>query len=396
MNSLKLGQNKNILLCVTGGIAAYKAIDLASMLQKSGYSVRTVLTEAARQFVSPLNFAAITHNSVHESLWTDADPIPHITLADWADLIVVAPATANALAKAAHGIADDLLSTLLLAHQKPILWVPAMNVHMFENPVTQKNLALLKERGDHILSPAKGMLACGYEGQGKYPPNLEVQHAIACYLEHSEDLQGKKVLVTAGGTSEAIDPMRTIGNRSSGKMGIALARALALRGAEVSLVYANISVEVPYLVREAIKVITAAEMREAVLRLAPAMDWIIKCAAVSDYKPAISNPQKIKKGENLTLNLVPTVDILAELGRKKPSGQIIVGFAAETQDLLAHAQSKLTAKNLDLIVANHLDNAALDTNQIYIIGTQGAVSEDPLSGTKSELAHLIIDRVKAL
>lgn len=396
MSDLRREEARNILLCVTGGIAAYKAIDLASMLHKAGYAVRTVLTKSAGQFVTPLNFAAITHDSVHESLWEDADPIPHISLADWADLIVVAPATANAVAKAAHGIADDLLSTLLLAHQKPVLWVPAMNVHMFENPITQKNLSLLKERGDHVLSPSEGMLACGYEGQGKYPPNPEVLQAIACYLEHSEDLRGKKVLVTAGGTSEAIDPMRTIGNRSSGRMGIALARALALRGAVVSLVYANIAVEVPYLVREAIKVSTAAEMYEAVIRLAPAMDWVIKCAAVSDYKPAITNSQKIKKGESLTLNLVPTVDILAELGRKKAPGQLLIGFAAETQDLLANAQSKLIAKSLDLIVVNHLDNAAADSNQIYLIGKEDANPDGPHSGMKSELAHLILDRIIAL
>lgn len=383
-----------ILLCVTGGIAAYKAIDLASMLYKAGYIVRTVLTESARKFVSPINFAAITHNSVHASLWEDSDPIPHINLADWADLLIVAPATANSIAKAAYGLADDLLSSLLLAHQKPVLWVPAMNVHMFENEVTQKNLALLEERGHHILSPSSGMLACGYEGKGKYPPNPEVLQAIACYLKRGMDLKGKQVLVTAGGSSEAIDPMRVIGNRSSGKMGIALARALALRGASVSLVYANISVELPYMLQSTIQANTVDEMYEAVIGLAPGMDWIIKCAAVSDFKPAQSSEHKIKKGDSLRLELVRTRDILAELGKIKKTGQKLIGFAAETDDLISNATAKLQAKKLDLIVANHLNNAASDQNQIHIIGHDRA--PESLSGDKAELAHAIIDRVKEL
>lgn len=391
-----MSNTSRILLCVTGGIAAYKAIDLASMLHKAGYEVNTLLSQSAMKFVGPINFAAITHNTVHQSLWEDADPIPHINLADWADMMVVAPATANSIAKAAHGMADDLLGSTLLAHQKPVLWVPAMNVHMFENPVTQRNLNILREAGHHVLSPASGMLACGYEGMGKYPPNIEIMHAISCYLVYGEDLSGVKAMVTAGGTVECIDPMRTISNRSSGKMGVAIARALALRGAEVTLIYGSISVELPYLLSESVKAESVDEMYSAVMQRAPQMDWIIKCAAVSDFKPQKSVEHKIKKGGNLSLELVATKDILADLGTRKKPGQKLIGFAAETDDLITNASTKLKAKNLDLIVANLLDNAAADTNDITLIDTHNANSTASIKGTKAELAHIIIDRVKAL
>ncbi|HQQ67389.1 MAG TPA: bifunctional phosphopantothenoylcysteine decarboxylase/phosphopantothenate--cysteine ligase CoaBC [Candidatus Cloacimonadota bacterium] len=385
-----------ILLCVTGGIAAYKAIELSSMLNKAGYEVKTLLSPSAMKFVGPVNFAAITHNSVHYSLWEDADPIPHINLADWADMMVVAPATANSIAKAAYGLADDLLGSTLLAHQKPVLWVPAMNVHMFENPVTQKNLNILREAGHHVLSPASGMLACGYEGKGKYPPNIEIMHAISCYLVYGEDLSGIKAMVTAGGTVERIDPMRTISNRSSGKMGVAIARALTFRGAEVTLIYGAISVELPHILSESVKAESVDEMYSAVMQRAPQMDWIIKCAAVSDFKPLNAEEHKIKKGDTLRLELVATKDILADLGKHKKPGQKLIGFAAETDDLIANAATKLKAKNLDLIVANLLDNAASDTNEITILSAQNANSITPIKGTKAELAHIIIDRVKAL
>ncbi|HNX38887.1 MAG TPA: bifunctional phosphopantothenoylcysteine decarboxylase/phosphopantothenate--cysteine ligase CoaBC, partial [Candidatus Cloacimonadota bacterium] len=237
--------DRKILLCVSGGIAAYKAIDLVSRLTKQGASVRTIMTEGALKFVSPINFAALSGEAVHTSLFEDSDPIPHISLADWADLLVVAPATANVLAKAAHGISDDLLSATLLAHNKPVLFVPAMNVHMYENAATQDNIKILKARGHHVLEPDSGMLACGYEGKGKYPPNEEIVFAIETYLEHVQDCKGLKVLVTAGACEEAIDPMRFITNRSSGKMGLAIARAFSLRGAEVDLLFAGIDQAVP-------------------------------------------------------------------------------------------------------------------------------------------------------
>jgi phosphopantothenoylcysteine decarboxylase/phosphopantothenate--cysteine ligase len=385
-----------ILLCVTGGIAAYKAIDLASMLHKAGYEVKTLLSQSAMKFVGSISFAAITHNSVHHSLWEDADPIPHINLADWADMMVVAPATANSIARAAHGLADDLLGSTLLAHQKPVLWVPAMNVHMYENPVTQRNLDILREAGHHVLSPTRGMLACGYEGIGKYPPNIEIMQAISCYMVHGKDLSGIKAMVTAGGTVERVDPMRTISNRSSGKMGVAIARALALRGAEVTLIYGAISVELPHMLSETVKAESVDEMYSAVMQRAPQMDWIIKCAAVSDFKPLNTMEHKIKKGGNLSLELVATKDILADLGKQKKPGQKLIGFAAETDDLIANASTKLKAKNLDLIVANLLDNAATDTNEITLLDAQNTNSSPSIKGTKAELAHIIIDRVKAL
>lgn len=386
-----MDKKPRILLCVCGGIAAYKAIDLASQLYKAGYEIRTILTQAAHEFVSPLNFAAITHSFVHSSLWEDSDPIPHITLADWAELIVVAPATANMLAKAAHGLADDLLSCVLLAHKKPILWVPAMNVNMYSNPATVANICILRERGNHILEPATGMLACAYEGKGKYPPNPEVIFAIRSYLHYGRDLIGKKVLVTAGATTEKIDPMRTITNRSSGKMGIALARALSLRGAQVSLVYARVSTEIPYHLYEAVQALSVDEMYAEVMSRAGRMDWIIKCAAVSDFKPKTVYADKIKKGGQLTLDLIATPDILAELGRNKSPKQKLIGFAAETQDLAENALKKLKSKHLDLIIANHLSNADKNTNSLQIISEKA----EPLhiEGDKFELAHQIIDRI---
>lgn len=389
---------KKILLCVSGGIAAYKAIDLASRLVKLGFAVKTILTPNATKFVTPLNFAAITHESVHVGMFDDADAIPHITLADWADLIVVAPATANVMAKAVHGIADDLLSAVMLAHTKPILFVPAMNVNMYANPATQANLGVLKDREHHVMLPETGMLACGYEGRGKYPPNAEVAHAVQCYLEHGEDLSGKKVLITAGATAEPIDPMRTISNRSSGKMGLALARALALRGADVTLIYANVDGDIPYYLHKSKHCPTVDEMYAAVLKERGGKDWIIKCAAVSDYKPEASSAQKIKKADAMTLKLIRTPDILAELGKKKPSKQKLIGFAAETEKHIENALHKLETKHLDMICLNDLNTAGSDATSVTII-TKAPANNDNypvLSGTKLEVAHHIINYIKQI
>lgn len=385
---------KKVLLCVTGGIAAYKAIELASMLKKQGYAIKTVLSEDARKFVSALNFEAITQDSVHHSLWDDVDPIPHITLSDWADIIVVAPATANTIAKAANGIADNLISSTLLAYNKAVLWIPAMNVKMYDHPATQDNIEKLKAMGHYVLEPEYGMLACGYKGKGKYPPNEEISYAIRSYLAHKRDLVGKKVLVTAGATVEKIDPMRMISNNSSGKMGIALARALYLRGAEVHLVYGKITQSLPYYLENAVQTLSVDEMQKEVNRVADSMDWIIKCAAVSDYKPAEESSNKIKKGSSLTLKLLPTQDILAELGKRKPAAQRLIGFAAETENLIANAQDKLTRKNLDMIIANSLSNAGSDDNSIHIITSTGDIQEH--FGKKFDLAHKIIDRITRL
>ncbi len=387
--------DNKILLCVSGGIAAYKAIDLASRLTKLGCEVKTVLTANAQEFVAPVNFEAITHSSAHTSLWEDSDPIPHITLADWADLIVVAPATANIIAKAAAGLADDLLSTLLLAHTQPALFIPAMNVHMYNHPATQANLATLRQRGNHILEPDSGMLACGYEGVGKYPPNDDVVHAIRCYLKHTEDLAGTSVLVTAGATAEPIDPMRMISNRSSGKMGIAIARAFALRGAKVTLVHGQVAGDLPINLYKTIFAPTVGEMYDAVMQEADSARIIVKCAAVSDYKPASVATQKIKKGAKLSLELVPTPDILAQLGKQKKPGQILVGFAAETEKLEEHAKAKLERKNLDLICVNHLDTAGADQTRLILIGAKSKKNR-VLTGDKFDVALQLTEHIASL
>jgi phosphopantothenoylcysteine decarboxylase/phosphopantothenate--cysteine ligase len=384
-------KKKNILLCVSGGIAAYKAIDLCSRLYKLGYEIRTILTDGACKFVSELNFAAISHYSTHTSLWEDSDPIPHINLADWADLMIVAPATANVMAKAAHGLADDLLSATILAHTKPVLYVPAMNVHMYENEATQANIAVLKARGHYVLEPDTGMLACAYEGKGKYPPNSQVVLAIQTYLAYKQDLIGLSIMVTAGATKEDIDPMRHISNKSSGKMGFALATAAALRGATVTLIHGDSALEIPYLVAKTFHTPDVDSMHKACMEEAPAQDWIIKCAAVSDYRPDTKTEHKIKKSDELQLRLVKTVDILLELGRTKRPGQLLIGFAAETDELQANALKKLQAKNLDLIVANDLRVSGKDETEAIVFCSKG---EYAIKGSKFEAAHSILDVIK--
>lgn len=384
---MKLSARK-ILLCVSGGIAAYKAIDLASQLSKTGAEIKTIMTAGAEEFIKPINFGAITHGSVHSSLFTDADPIPHINLADWADLMVVAPATANVIAKSAHGISDDLLSATILAHTKPILFVPAMNVHMFENQATQANLNSLRERGHLVLEPDSGMLACGYTGQGKFPPVEEILWAIRLYLDYKQDLRGIRVLLTAGACVENIDPMRCITNRSSGKMGLALARALYLRGADITLIHAQMEAKAPYYLHKVIRAVSAAEMDKAVTANSKDQDWIIMCAAVSDFMLETQATDKIKKGKDISLKLVQTKDILAGLGKKKTANQLLIGFAAETQNLDKNAKAKLEKKNLDLIAVNHLKVAGSEDTRLNVIS---ANSNTKLEGDKFTVALSLID-----
>jgi len=386
-------KDKKILLCVTGGIAAYKAIDLASRLHKAGALVRSVLTANAQQFVTPINFTAITTQSVHTEMFTDEDPIPHITLADWADLMVIAPATANIIAKARVGIADDLLSSTLLAHTKPVLWVPAMNVNMYSHPATQDNIKTLRIRGHFVLEPITGMLACGYEGKGKYPPNDEVIAAIDTYVNHARDLEGIRILITAGATAEPIDPMRNITNRSSGKTGLALARAAALRGAKVTLIHAQISQSIPYYLDKVISVETVDAMHKAVKAELKHNDWLIMCAAVSDYKPDKPQFHKIKKGMDLSLHLVPTPDILSDIVTLRKQGQKIIGFAAETNDLEANAREKLLKKHLDLIIANDLSVAGADQTQATAISTADSIH---LTGSKLDVAQKILNIIMSV
>ncbi len=390
---------KNILIGVTGGIAAYKVVEVASRLKKSGANVRVMMTRNAAEFVSPRTFQEITGNAVSVEMFGDAANfhVAHIALADFADAILIAPATANFLAKAAYGIADDLLTTTVIASDKPLLIAPSMNTKMFDNPATQANLNILRERGAIILEPATGELACGTSGKGRLPEPVEICAAVEKFFD-SGNLRGKKILVTAGGTVEAIDPVRYIGNRSSGRMGYEIARAAVAAGAEVVLISGKSELEPP-LGLKFVKVEAAVEMREAVLAEFDSVDAVIMSAAVADYR--VKNPaaQKIKKSaDTLTLELVKNPDILRELGGLKKS-QVLVGFAAETQNVLDYARKKLVEKNLDFIVANDVTAAgagfSVATNIASIIWRGGDVENFPKM-SKAELADKIIERVADL
>lgn len=391
--------NKNILIGVTGGIAAYKVVEVASRLKKSGANVRVMMTKNATEFVSPRTFQEITGNAVSVEMFGDAANfhVAHIALADFADAILIAPATANFLAKMAHGICDDLLTTTVLACDKKILVAPAMNTKMFDNPATQTNLEILKSRGVKILEPATGELACGTSGKGRLPEPVELcaeLEKIFC----EPILSAKKILVTAGGTVEAIDPVRYIGNRSSGRMGCEIAKSAADSGAEVILVAGKIEVEPPKNLT-VIRVESATKMREEVLKHFETVDAVIMSAAVADFR--VKNPaaQKIKKSDEiLTLELVKNPDILRELGTLKKN-QILVGFAAETQNVLEYAKKKLAEKNLNFIVANDVTaegaGFGVPTNIASIIWRDGTVESFPKM-KKSALAEKIIERVANL
>ena len=393
--------NKNILIGVTGGIAAYKVVEVASRLKKSGANVRVMMTSAATEFVSPRTFQEITGNAVFVEMFGDAAHfhVAHVALADFADLVLIAPATANFLAKAAHGIADDLLTTTILAFDKEILIAPSMNTKMYENPATQANLSLLKSRGVKILEPNAGMLACGVVGKGRLPEPEEIYTAIErFFIADTKILSGKKILVTAGGTVEAIDPVRYIGNRSSGRMGYEIAKYAVNVGADVILISGKSEMEPPSDLKF-IKVESALQMRDAVLESFNAVDAVIMSAAVADYR--VKNPaaQKIKKSaDTLTLELVKNPDILKELGGLKKS-QILVGFAAETQNVLDYARKKLVEKNLDFIVANDVTaegaGFGVSTNIASIIWRGGNVENFPKM-SKADLAEKIIERVASL
>lgn len=390
---------KNILIGVTGGIAAYKIVEVASRLKKSGANVRVMMTKNATEFVSPRTFQEITGNAVSVEMFGDAANfhVAHISLADFADAILIAPATANFLAKMAHGICDDLLTTTVLACDKKILVAPSMNTKMFDNPATQANLEILKSRGVKILEPATGELACGTSGKGRLPEPIEICAELEKIFD-SGTLTGKKILVTAGGTVEAIDPVRYIGNRSSGRMGCEIAKSAAEAGAEVTLIAGKIEVEPPKNLT-VIRVESAIKMREEILKIFDSVDAVIMSAAVADFR--VKNPaaQKIKKSdETLTLELVKNPDILRELGTLKKN-QILVGFAAETQNVLDYATKKLVEKNLNFIVANDVTaegaGFSVPTNIASIIWRDGNVENFPKM-KKSELAEKIIVRVANL
>ena len=389
---------KTVVLGVCGGIAAYKAVDVVSRLVKCGATVHVIMTAAAAQFVTPLMFREISGQPVYTTMWEEPKlwNVEHIALARRADLFVIAPATANMIGKIANGIADDFLSTTVMATTAPVLLVPAMNTEMYLSAATQTNLKTLADRGFHLMTPESGPLACGTAGIGRLPESSAIVERIAAHFSAGKSLQGVRLLVTAGGTREAIDPVRYIGNRSSGKMGYAIAAVAAERGAEVILVSGPVSLAAPTGVTR-VSVESALEMRDAVLAAFPTVDIVIKAAAVADYRPDVVAEQKIKKqSSNMTVNLIKNPDILAELGSSK-SSQFLVGFAAETQDLAKNATEKLRRKNLDMLVANDVTQAGAgfesETNIVKVFYQDG-VSEELPQMSKRELAAVLLDRVQ--
>lgn len=391
-------RDKAVVLGVTGSIASYKAAELASRLTQEGAWVDVILTAAAQQFVTPLTFRSLTGRPVYTDMFDPDSPLAeqHVALARAAEALVVAPATATTIARLAHGLADDLVSLTVLATRAPVLVCPAMDSQMYENAATQANLALLRERGMTIVGPAVGRLASGHVGPGRLVEVEEIAGALCYVLGRAGDLAGRRIVVSAGGTQEPLDPVRYIGNYSSGKMGYAVAEAARDRGAQVVLVSAPVALAVPYGVR-LVAVQRAEEMREAVLRECQGADALIMAAAVADYQPAAAAQQKIKRaGKGLALELVPTLDILAQVGDAR---LVKVGFAAESQDLLANAQAKLQAKGLHLIVANDITATdagfGADTNRVLILHRDGAQEHLPLM-SKYDVAWHILDRVAVL
>ncbi len=389
---------KSIVMGVCGGIAAYKCVELLRLLKQQGADVRIMMTVNATRFVGPLTFEALSGHPVCTDLFAGGNDaaMQHIAWAQTADAVVVAPATANMVGKLAHGIADDALSTFMLAVSAPVLVCPAMNTHMFQNAAVQKNLQVLASHGYDVLPPDSGELACGTTGPGRLPdPMIILEHVMA--LLSPKDFSGKHVLVTAGPTREPMDPVRFISNPSSGKMGFAIARAARHRGAKVTLVSGPSVLESPHGV-EVVRVNSAAEMAAAVLKRLEDSDIVIKAAAVSDYRPAKTMAHKMKKGRaEMTLTLERTKDILKEIGRRKTT-QFLVGFAAETRNLKKHAEQKLVSKNLDMIAANLVGKAdagfEADTNRLTLFFRDGHQEKLPLM-EKDVLAHRLLDRIRA-
>ena len=397
-------KGKTILIGVTGSIAAYKAADLASRLMKQHAQVHVIMTKNAAEFIAPLTFETLTGRKcitdTFERNYPSDSPVEveHISLAKKADLVIVAPATANIIAKMAYGIADDMLSTTLLACTCPVLVSPAMNTRMYEHPATQANLAVLKERGVKIIEPSSGHLACGDEGKGKLPEPAFLVDCILAEIACSKDLAGKKILVTAGPTCEALDPVRFITNHSSGKMGYAIAQAAALRGADVTLVSGPVSLTPPAGVR-LVKITSARDLFNAVTSVCDRQDIIIKAAAVADYRPSSVSDEKIKKSDDdMTISLERTEDTLQYLGSHKPHGQILCGFAMETSDMENRARIKLKKKNLDMIVANNVKVAGAgfgtDTNVVTFI-TEDSIERLEIM-SKESVAMKLLDRLIAL
>lgn len=392
---------KKILLCVTGGIAVYKAAALTSKLTQAGATVKVILSDAAAKFVTPLTFQALSKNDVYTDTFDEKDSkvIAHIDLADWADLVLVAPATANTIAKLTYGLADNMITTTLLATTAPVWIAPAMNVHMYDHPAVQKNIMTLAQYGYQFIEPSEGYLACGYVGKGRLEePEKIVELIKLSFAQKSKMLFGKKVIITAGPTQEAIDPVRYITNHSTGKMGYAIAEEASKAGADVLLITGPVSITPPNGVT-VVKVKSAEEMYQAVMKEYDQADVVIKTAAVADYRPKIQHDNKMKKqpGEQV-LELERTKDILFELGQRKAK-QILVGFAAETEHVEEYAMGKLRKKNTDMIVANNVKMAGAgfgtETNIVTIFKKDGTSLELPLM-SKHEVAQNILDQISQL
>lgn len=390
-------KGKTVILGVTGGIAAYKSAYLTSLLIKAGADVQVIMTEHAREFIAPLTFEALTNQRCHTDTFdrNHEYSTEHVSLASRADAVIIAPATANVIAKLACGIADDMLTTTVLACDCPKIVVPAMNTRMYENPVTQDNLEKLRKYGMTVVEPAAGRLACGDVGKGKMPePDVLFQYVLmACAFE--KDMAGKKVLVTAGPTQERIDPVRYITNHSTGRMGYSIAKICALRGAEVTLVTGQTALEPPLFV-DVVPVVSARDMYEAVVERSGEMDVIIKAAAVADYRPAVTSDEKIKKSdEDMAIDMERTDDILGYLGSCKKPGQFLCGFSMETQNMLENSRAKLRKKNLDMIVANNLKvkgaGFGTDTNVVTIITADMEKELELMS--KDEVAARLLDEI---
>ncbi len=392
-----MNDKKTVLLGISGGIAAYKSAYVASGLTQRGYDVHVVMTKHATEFIAPLTFETLTGNPVYVEMFdpATAGKIPHIALAKAADLVLVAPATANVIAKIAHGIADDLLTSAVLAATCKKLVAPAMNTHMFDNPATQDNLQVLLSRGMEIVAPACGRLACGDVGAGKMPEPAELIDRVEQELAFEKDMAGLRVVVTAGPTREAIDPVRFITNHSSGKMGYALAKAAARRGAEVTLISGPTALDTPSFVNT-VSVDSAKEMFDAVMAAADDADIVIKAAAVADYRPTTVADEKIKKTDgDAVIALERTDDILATLGAQQRDDCFLCGFSMETEQLLENSRAKLEKKNVDMIVANSLRQEgagfAGDTNIVTLLTADGKESLPMMS--KDETAHKILDAI---
>lgn len=392
--------NKNIIVGVTGGIAIYKTLDLISKLKKENANIEVIMTKAATEFITPLTFQTMSQNRVHFDMFglVNEMEVEHISLAKKADVILVAPATANTLGKIANGIADNLLTTVIMATNKKVVFAPAMNTQMYKNPIVQNNIIKLKELGYEFINPGEGRLACGDEGTGKMAEPIQIiEHLKNLFTE--KDLIGKKIIVTAGPTQEAIDPVRYITNRSSGKMGYAIAKEASRRGADVILIAGPTDLEVPDGVKFE-RITTTQEMLEKINLYFDDADVLVKAAAPSDYKPTHFSDKKIKKEngiDKLEIDFEKNPDIAAYFGARKKNKQLIVGFAAETDDLYENATKKIQSKNLDFIVANDvtMEGAGfeVDTNIVSIIYKDGTIENLPIM-EKSELAKIIIDKIK--